>query len=204
MRLGLAGVVWCAYAYHEKAKESVVALQYTKESKGTGFAISKNGLALSSSHVLEAKHTTTVGGEYIEVLAYDKDLDIALLQLPRHKTYSYLKLGSSEQTQKGERLHHYGYAFTSLVGFTGFLQNKQGIYLYSSAEMMHGMSGGPLLNSEGEVIGVNKGHYYCSPQRRKELPYHTGPSVYIAIEPVKEFLLKHCKETWRGWEYLNK
>lgn len=194
------GAALCAYEHHSRAKDSVISLNYSNNSKGTCFAISKSGLALGSFHTLEEIGATTVNGALIQVIDSDQENDLSLLQLPHSKEYAYLALGNSDSLVPGEIVYHFGFANGSLIGNKGYYQGKDNKYMYASTEMMHGQSGGPALNAGGEVIGICKGHLYCSPQRIKEDFFHSGPSLYIPVNTAKKFILKYCNFEEGEWK----
>lgn len=195
----LSGFAICAFEFHSEAKQSIVSLNFKNLSKGTSFAISSTGLALATYHCISDDEATTRDGTFIKVIASDPDLDIALLQLPSHQKYSYLKLGDSNSLVPGEELYHFGFALSSLIGNKGFYQGRDEKFIYASTEMMHGQSGGPVLNSKGEVVAVCKGHFYCSPELVKNCLFHSGPSLYVPINSVKAFLMKSCEIQEGQW-----
>ncbi|CAG9316724.1 unnamed protein product [Blepharisma stoltei] len=201
---GLGSLAYCYYAHHKETKATLIAIQFSNQTRGTAFAISSSGLALTTSHCLKDYEATTTEGEFIQVIDYEKENDLALLQLPRHHTYNYIKLGDSSELKSGEEIFHYGLVINSLLGCKGYYQGSDGVSLFANVEMMHGQSGGPLVNTKGEVVGVNRGHIYCSPERIKLNPAHGGPSRYIPINTAKEFLQKNCTETDKGWVMKSK
>ena len=63
--------------------------------------------------------------------------------------------------------------------------------------MMHGQSGGPVINKSGEVLGLNKGHFECD---MKYARHNSAPSIHLSVRVIKDFLEKYCSETENGWE----
>jgi serine protease Do len=185
---------------HKETKQALVPVMINHESKGTSFSISKSGLALSSYHLTKAETLTNTENEFIQILHSDQQRDLVLLQLPRHHKYSYLKLAHYDQVHIGEPVLMFGFALNSLIGLAGYVQQKTESLLYTSVLMMHGQSGGPVVNSKGEVIGVNRGHMYCSPEKMANSPEHNGPSVHVPVRTVRDFLEQYCAEGKDGWE----
>lgn len=189
-----------AFEAHRDCKAGVLPLLYTNLSRGTSFCIGASGLALSSWHNVESEAVTTSEGQPVKVVAFDRNLDVALLQYPPKVKYTFLPLGDSQCVPVGSRVYHYGFGMDALMGFHGLFQGCIGNKVYSTAHMMHGQSGGPLVSEAGRVIGINKGHFYCSQEKIEQTPYHTGPSMYIPINNVKEFLGTHASLTAEGWK----
>lgn len=189
----VCGFALCAYEYHADAKRAIISLNFKNRSAGTSFAIAETGLAICSKHTIDNDEATTKDGKFVRVIATDNESDLALLQLPAHQQYKYLKLGDSDTLIPGEELYHYGYGMNTLIGNKGYFQSTDGKFLFASTEMMHGQSGGPVLNTKGEVVGICKGHMYCTQERIKQCAFHTGPSLYIPINSVKRFLFIHCE-----------
>lgn len=87
MRVFIFGssIAYCHFNFHDQAKESILPVKFSKASKASAFAISESGLALTASHSLKDYEASTLDGEYIQVLDYDSENDLALVQFPRHK-----------------------------------------------------------------------------------------------------------------------
>ena len=187
------------FPQHKQCKQGILPLIFPDFSKGSCFVIGITGLAISSWHSVQGKHATTPEGYFVDVVAHDEELDVALLQFPRKRNYSYLPIGDSAAVEAGAPVFHYGFGMNLLVGFHGFFQGRTADRLFSSAHMMHGQSGGPLVSVDGVVIGINKGHFYCSAEKTKVVPNHTGPSVYIPINNIRSFLEQHATYTADGW-----
>jgi serine protease Do len=151
---------------------------YTQQvpSLGSGFIISPDGYVLTNDHVAgNAKKITvtlTNGEKYdAELIGTDLISDIALLKIDG-KDLPYIKLGNSDDVIIGEWVIAFGNPFglfdindkptvtVGVVSSTGMKLNTQGGRVYrgmiqTDAAINSGNSGGPLVNSLAEVIGIN-------------------------------------------------
>jgi len=149
----------------EEVIKSVVTIK-TEIGQGTGFIISKEGYIVTNAHVL-------VGGRKIsaitsdhevinaDFIGYNKELDIALLKMQGN--YEELKLANSDKIQIGEKViaigNPLGLQFSVSEGIVSAV-HRTGIngidaYIQTDAALNPGNSGGPLINKQGEVIGIN-------------------------------------------------
>ena len=155
---------------------------YQKEvqSLGSGFIISADGLIVTNQHVASESAKTIVvtmtnGEEFeAELLGSDGLSDLALLKIKSdEKDFPYIKFADSENVIVGEWAIAMGNPFglfedgqpSVTVGVVSatkrdFRPNPQEPRVYidmiqTDAAINRGNSGGPLVNSEGEVIGVN-------------------------------------------------
>ncbi len=142
-------------------------------SLGSGVIIDgKQGLVVTNEHVVRGANeiliTLNDGRELpAEVLGADPRYDLALLKLASTKDLPELSLGDSEQLMIGETVIAIGNPFgfshtatTGVVSATGrSLSSDQGPsyhdLIQTDASINPGNSGGPLLNVNGEVIGIN-------------------------------------------------
>jgi len=143
---------------------------------GTGFFISSDGLIITNKHVVadeSAKYTVLVNeNEKVPavVLARDSVQDLAILKIDK-KDMPFLSLGDSDQLKIGQTVIAIGNALgefrnTVSVGVVSGLQRSitastgasseelQGV-IQTDAAVNPGNSGGPLLNTRGEVVGIN-------------------------------------------------
>jgi len=143
---------------------------------GTGFIVSKDGLILTNKHVVldtTADYTvlTNTGKKYeAEVLARDPMQDIAILKIEAN-FLPVVKLGDSDKLKMGQTVIAIGNVlgeFRNSVSLGiisglsrnviasggGFSEVLEGI-IQTDAAINPGNSGGPLLNIQGEVVGIN-------------------------------------------------
>lgn len=152
---------------------------------GSGFFIDDIGSVVTNFHVIEGASSatvTTASGlvfDVISALAFDESKDLAVLKTEAID-FPYLLI-SSEEVVPGQIV----YALGSSQGLTGTfstgvvsaaLREYEGVhYLQTTAPISQGNSGGPLVNSIGEVIGVNT------------MTLTTGQNINFAIR-VEELL----------------
>jgi len=149
--------------------EHAVQCTFTIKSRskiGTGFLVSANGMAATCKHVVESMVGPTAvlndQSEFpLQVVSISSKYDLALVQVLGPGNLPFLPLRSDEGMVPGERLFAIGTSaglqstITDGV-FTGFRKvvPKEERYIQFSAPVNQGNSGGPLLDSQGRVIGV--------------------------------------------------
>jgi S1-C subfamily serine protease len=164
----------------EKTKNAVVKIDVFKKGKdgkltpagsGSGFIFSSDGLVFTNSHVVagaEKIMVSLLNENEIEgfLIGKDPDTDLAILKIYT-EGYSVAKLGDAEQLQIGQLViaigNPYGYQHTVTTGVVSALgrslMTQSGRLvdnvIQSDAALNPGNSGGPMINTEGEVIGVN-------------------------------------------------
>jgi S1-C subfamily serine protease len=137
---------------------------------GSGFFISSDGLAVTNYHVIRnminAKITTKDGQTYdiAGVVDYDAATDLALIKV-NGSGFPYLTLGNSDTAATGATIYTIGYPLgvTQTVA-PGAITNAAHLvddisYIMISAPISSGSSGGALINSTGQVIGVTNASY---------------------------------------------
>lgn len=180
---------------YEKINPAIVAIDAQLDdgvSAGTGCVISKDGVILTGSHVVE-------GCKDIDVTMYNgivckakilakmgKNKDLALLKIEPKTPLKTVSFGNSEDIKVGQKVLAIGNPF----GFYGTL--TQGIVsridytknrIQTDAAINPGCSGGPLLNSAGEVIGINQSIY--NPDNNIS---NIGIGFAIPINDAKQFI----------------
>lgn len=155
----------------ESSVPAVVTIKTNAGFQGTGFIISEEGYIITNAHILadESGKLATI----IQVITYEQDIvnaefigynsvfDIALLKISG--TYEKLELDNSDNIQIGEKViaigNPLGLQFSVTQGIVSGIHRK-GInqieaYIQTDAALNPGNSGGPLINKQGKVIGIN-------------------------------------------------
>ena len=170
-------------ALYQKASPGVVSIQVTSElgvGQGSGFVVDKEGHIVTNYHVIEGSETVEVDFPsgikvYGEVIGTDLDSDLAVIKVDVSEEDLFpLPIGNSDQMLVGQSVvaigNPYGLSGTMTVGIISargrvldsMRQTGEGIYftagdlIQTDANINPGNSGGPLLNLNGEVIGVNR------------------------------------------------
>lgn len=149
----------------EDAVESVVTIK-TDVSQGTGFLITEDGFIVTNYHVIS-------GAKQAGIFTYDKEihqtslvgansnLDLALLKIEGN--YESLTIGNSDSVQVGEKViaigNPLGLQFSVSQGIVSAVHrtgsNGLDAYIQTDAALNPGNSGGPLINQQGKVVGIN-------------------------------------------------
>jgi serine protease Do len=175
---------------------------------GSGFIVSNDGMIVTNRHVVEddeAFYSVLLndGTAYdAVVLARDPQLDIAILKIdePLESSLTYARFGDSESLRLGETVIAIGNALAefrnsvsvgvvsglarSVVATDGMGRSEQlDQVIQTDAAINPGNSGGPLLNLDGEVIGVNVATSRGADNIGFALPAHIVKRV---VESVRE------------------
>lgn len=156
-----------------------VPIEREVSSVGSGFIISKDGLVVTNQHVANGNAKKVVvslpdGSQYeAEVLGADKLADLALVKIKADREFPTVEFGNSDSVLVGEWSLAVGNPFglfeaakpSVTVGVVSALNrdfrpnpNEPRVYMdmiQTDAAINRGNSGGPLVDSEGKVIGVN-------------------------------------------------
>jgi serine protease Do len=141
----------------------------TRRGSGSGFIIDPDGSILTNEHVIDGMDRIIVklsDGRTLRgrVIGADPDTDIALLKVDGQKGLPVAPLGDSASLRTGEWVcaigNPLGYEHTVTVGVVSYVGRKLfdaslDNYIQTDAAINFGNSGGPLINSRGEVIGIN-------------------------------------------------
>ncbi|MGC0772816.1 MAG: trypsin-like peptidase domain-containing protein, partial [Candidatus Acidiferrum sp.] len=147
------------------------------EGAGSGFVIDPRGYILTNFHVVqEAQSIEVVLGDKsrypAKFIGADQRNDVALVKIdPKGKKLVTLTLGDSSKLQVGQKVlaigNPFGFQSTLTTGVVSALgrtvQTSQSTFIdeaiQTDAAINRGNSGGPLLDSHGEVIGINSAIY---------------------------------------------
>jgi serine protease Do len=139
---------------------------------GTGTIVDERGYILTNYHVVSDVRRVEVtlddGRQYTaEIIAYDAAADLAVIKIPAPKPLPIIKLGTSSDLMDGESVialgNAFGYEQTVTRGIISALGRDVQVsdtqsyddLIQTDASINPGNSGGPLLNIDGEMIGVN-------------------------------------------------
>jgi len=159
------------------------------EGAGSGFVIDSKGYILTNFHVVQgAQSIEVVLGDQSRYAAKfvgaDQRNDVALLKVePKGKPLLALPLGDSAALQVGQKVlaigNPFGFQSTLTTGVVSALgrtvQTSQTTFIdqaiQTDAAINRGNSGGPLINSHGEVIGINSAIYTPSGTTAKRIAH---------------------------------
>lgn len=139
---------------------------------GSGFFISDQGHVVTNAHVVDQAtvwlQVPSLGKRIIDVkiIGVSPDRDLALLQISQEGldlirkelgSVPYLPLGDSDLVHRSDDVLALGYPLgqQSLKSTTGVISGREQNMIQISAPINPGSSGGALLNTRGEVIGIN-------------------------------------------------
>jgi Do/DeqQ family serine protease len=143
----------------------------TRIGMGSGVIISKDGYIITNNHVIEnattIEVTTNNNKSYkANLIGTDEVADIAVLKIDSEETFPYIRFADSDQTKIGEWVLAVGnpYNLTSTVT-AGIISaksrdlndydSKNQSFIQTDAAVNSGNSGGALVNTTGDLIGIN-------------------------------------------------
>ena len=155
-----------------EAEEGAPSAPRQVNGMGTGVVIDPRGYILTNHHVVDGVrriNITLAGGQtYVaQIVAYEKKSDLAIIRIRTPSLLPVIHLGTSEDLMEGETViamgNAFGYEHTVTTGIISALHrnvqvNETQQYLdliQTDASINPGNSGGPLLNIDGEMVGVN-------------------------------------------------
>jgi len=177
-----------------------------REALGSGFIVDPKGYIITNNHVVEkadkiyVKLSTDPQGEDLgrpaRVIGTDKATDLAVIKIESNTPLPTVRLGDSENVQVGDSVLAIGSPFSlSQTVTAGIISAKNRTiepgaggqfqhFLQTDAAINPGNSGGPLLNMNGDVIGVNTAIFTQSGGYQGlgfALPANTVVSVYNSL-----------------------
>ena len=180
---------------YERINPAIVAIEANLAdgfSAGTGCVIRSDGVILTGSHVIdEAKEidvTTSDGKVYkASVLAkMGKNNDLALLKISPKSRLRTIAFGDSSDVKVGQKVlaigNPFGFSGTLTSGIVSRIDYAKG-RIQTAAAINPGCSGGPLLNSQGEVIGISQSIY--NPDNNIS---NIGIGFAIPVNEAKKFI----------------
>lgn len=180
---------------YEKINPAIVSIDANLDdgfSAGTGCVVRADGVILTGSHVIEGAKdidvTTSDGKVYkASILAkMGKNKDLALLKIDSKSSLKTISFGDSAQVKVGQKVlaigNPFGFAGTLTSGIVSRIDYAKG-RIQTDAAINPGCSGGPLLNSQGEVIGISQSIY--NPDNNIS---NIGIGFAIPINEAKKFI----------------
>ena len=174
-----------------------------QESLGSGFIVDSKGYIITNYHVIDKADKiyvklstdpdTTDLGRPARVIGTDKSTDLAVIKIDTSTPLPTVKMGNSDESQVGDWVEAIGSPFALAQTVTaGIISAKnrtidQGAagqfqhFIQTDAAINPGNSGGPLLNMNGEVVGVNTAIFTQSAGYQGigfAMPSNTVVSVY--------------------------
>lgn len=177
-------------------------------SLGSGFIIDPSGIIVTNHHVIDEADEITVRLQddrelEAEVVGRDPKTDLAVLRVQSDEPLPFLEFGDSDKTRVGDWViaigNPFGFSSTVTAGIVSARKRdiRAGPYddfIQTDAAINKGNSGGPMLNLEGKVVGVNTA--ITSPSGGSVGIGFAVPSSLAA--PVID-QLRRFRETRRGW-----
>lgn len=177
---------------------------------GTGIIIDERGYIVTNHHVVDGveslRVTTHDGSAYTaQVVSYDRKHDLAIIKINPTRKLNVMPLGTSSDLMLGETViavgNAYGYENTMTGGMISQLSrdvevNEKQSYrnlIQTDASINPGNSGGPLINLEGEVIGINVAIRAGAQRIGFAIPIDDARKVIAELLSVEKL-----SQTWHG------
>jgi serine protease Do len=149
----------------EQYQKAIIQIA-TNSGAGTGFYVKEFDLIVTNAHVVADEGEVTIAGKSFDkslsrVWYTDRKHDLAFLQAPTGVELPEVRLGQYEQMKDGDEVvaigHPYGLNYTATQGVISKVDRiRDGLkFIQIDAAINPGNSGGPLVNMNGEIIGVN-------------------------------------------------
>lgn len=199
-----------AVVHIELYRKMVFTKREVAVASGSGFVVSEDGLIVTNAHVVANKHRVKVelksGATFdAKIKDVDEKADIALIKIDAPMKLPVLLLGRSADLRPGEFVVAIGSPFslqntvtTGIVSTTQRggkelgLRNSDMDYIQTDAIINYGNSGGPLVNLDGEVIGINT------------LKVTAGISFAIPSDKIRQFLAESHDRQAKGKTFSKK
>ena len=158
---------------YESSCPYTVAIETDAGSIGSGFFVRKNGYVVTNQHFIANASSVLVynkdGGKYsADIVGSDSELDLAVLKVngKNGQTFPTAKIADSDKVKTGDSIIVIGtperldLAWSLTTGYVSYAKRESNMsgtmqtYIQISAGVNPGNSGGPLINANGEVIGI--------------------------------------------------
>ncbi|MEZ5994855.1 MAG: trypsin-like peptidase domain-containing protein [Hyphomonadaceae bacterium] len=145
-------------------------------SLGSGFIISPDGVVVTNNHVIESADAIEVilqNGQRFEAIVVGRDpaTDIAVLRVHAGTPLPYVNMGDSDTARVGDIVlaigNPFGLGGSLSVGVVSARNRnidagRYDDFIQTDAAINRGNSGGPLFNTDGDVIGCEHGHCFAN------------------------------------------
>jgi S1-C subfamily serine protease len=186
------------------------------DGSGSAFFVSSEGHLISNNHVTknnkEVEIQTFDGNKFKgKVLRSDSFYDLSLIKIET-RSYSPLKLGDATAMRTGDTVWTlgapHGLAFTVTKGIISFVGRNMGgkAFIQADVAINPGNSGGPMINDQGEVIGINnfiikqtQGLNFAIPSNYL---YMGDDTILKDVIPLQS--LNSVMANWKSWEMNEK
>lgn len=145
--------------------------EFQREGLGSGVIVSEDGYIITNNHVIENADQIRISlfnGDELEaeIVGTDPASDIAVLKV-EHDGLQAIAMGDSDELRVGEMVlaigsplgnqfaHSVSMGIVSASGRSGLRLNQFENYIQTDAAINPGNSGGPLINVDGELVGIN-------------------------------------------------
>ena len=191
--------------FFEKFFGGQMPKEYRQNALGTGFVIDKEGFILTNNHVVEQTEELKVRlsdeKEFkAQIVGRDPKTDLALIKINSERPLVPLVLGDSDRVDVGDWVvaigNPFGLGNTVTAGIVSAKYRQIGggpydNFIQTDASINPGNSGGPLLNLNGEVIGINTAIVASGQGIGFAIPVNLVKGIIVA--------LKTEGEVTRGW-----
>jgi serine protease Do len=178
---------------------------FQQKSLGSGFIIDREGHIVTNNHVVDGADEVKVklanGKEFdAKVIGRDSKTDLALIKISGSSDLQPLKMGNSDETKVGSWVVAIGSPFGLEQTVTAGIVSAKGRiigsgpydnFIQTDASINPGNSGGPLINMNGEVIGINTAIIASGQGIGFAIPINTANDVIPQ--------LKNKGQVTRGW-----
>ncbi len=186
-------------------------------SLGSGFVLSKDGYIVTNNHVIEKAGRVIVRfvddkNEYTAtVVGVDPKTDLALLKVDADHEFKPVYLGDSDSIEVGDWVMAIGNQFqlgqtvtAGIVSAKSRRVPRGGPYdhfIQTDASINPGSSGGPLFNTQGQVVGINTAIFSPGKSQFGGTGFNIGIGFSVPINLAKSVLvqLREAGKVTRGW-----